>query len=76
MTIEAIRRVMHDNKPFKLRTADGEVIEIPHPDFIAVAPNGKWVIVTHTDDQWKWIDAQSITAIEGHGPQPETAGRR
>ena len=75
MTIEAIRQVMHANKPFKLRTADGRVVEIPHTDFVAVAPTGRWVVVIHPDEHWEWIDVKAITAIEGYGPQPEAAGK-
>ena len=54
---------MHENRPFKVRTADGKVVTVPHQDFAALSPNGRtFVVMTETD--WETLDISLISAIE------------
>mgnify|MGYP001214897220 CR=1 FL=1 len=52
MDVNAIREAMHAEpfQSFRLRLADGREMAVPHPDFIAVAPNGRRVVVFGTHD--------------------------
>lgn len=36
--------------PYEIHTASGEAYEIPHPDFISVAPRGSFVVVFNPKD--------------------------
>lgn len=45
MTTEDIREALHSNKPFKVHTADGKVVDVPHQDFAAVSPDGRTFVV-------------------------------
>jgi hypothetical protein len=37
-------------RPFRLRLADGREIPIPHPEYVAVAANGRRVVAFNPDD--------------------------
>ena len=63
MTTEEIRKALHANKPFKVRTSDGKVVEVPHQDFAALSRNGKSFVVM-TDEEWEVLDVSLISAIE------------
>jgi hypothetical protein len=51
-------------RPFGLRLADGEVIPVPHPDFIARSPAGRTVVVFGKNDSMKIIDLFLVTSLE------------
>ena len=55
MTIEKIREAMHQQPfiSFLVRTVEGQVYEVRHPDFIATSTNGR--IVTVFDDAGQHI---------------------
>jgi hypothetical protein len=36
--------------------ADGRSIEVRHPDFVAVTPTGRTIIVTHPDENFSVLD--------------------
>ena len=63
MTTEEIRNALHTNKPFKVRTADGKVVEVPHQDFAALSPNGRTFVVMK-EESWEIMDIPLIAAIE------------
>ena len=54
---------MHSNRPFKVRTADGKIVPVPHQDFAALSPNGRTFVVM-TDEAWEQLDVRLISAIE------------
>jgi len=64
MTIEAIREVMHKAIPFQLKTADGSVYHVKHPDFISVSEGEDGVVVVHTDSGLAILALPTVTAIE------------
>ncbi len=64
MTSDIIRNAMHSNLPFRVRTADGKVIEVPHQDYVALPPNGRIMIVMTPDGLWEVLDVRLITALE------------
>ncbi len=64
MTTEAIREVMHQAVPFDLKTADGSVYAVKHPDFVSVGDAEDGVVVVHTDSGLAILSLGNITAIE------------
>ncbi|MBM3851708.1 MAG: hypothetical protein FJ399_00970 [Verrucomicrobia bacterium] len=63
MTAADIRTALHSNRPFKVRTADGKVIKVPHQDFAALSRNGRTLVVM-TEKTWEVLDVLLISAIE------------
>lgn len=66
MEVNAIRETMHVRpfQPFRLRLADGRELIIRHPDFIAVAPNGRRVVVFDQEDAMSVLEPLLIVSIE------------
>ena len=63
MTAEAIKEALHSNKPFKVRTSDGKMLNVPHQDFAALSPDGR-VFIVMTGKTWQVLDVLLISAIE------------
>jgi hypothetical protein len=73
MDVNAIREAMYTEpfRPFRLRLADGRELNIPHPDFIAVAPNGRRVVVfSHPDDSLSILEPLLIVSVEVPAASP------
>jgi hypothetical protein len=34
-------------QPFRIHLADSRVLEVPHPEFVAIQPDGRWIIVVN-----------------------------
>jgi len=63
---------MGKNVPFKVRTADGKTVSVPHPDFAAISPSGRFLYVYYDDDSSETLDVFLISAVEV-GPAPQKA---
>lgn len=63
MTTDAMREVMHRAVPFELKTADGSVYAVKHPDFVSVGAPEDDVVVVHTDSGLAILSLTNITAI-------------
>ena len=72
MVVDAIRELNRavPFRPYSLRLASGVVHPVPHPDFIAVAPKGSWVMVSDENDHPHWINALVIEEVT---PSPSEA---
>jgi hypothetical protein len=55
--------------PFEIRTAGGQRLRVPHPDFVLVSPKGSWVIVTDENDRPRHVSALLIEEV---APASET----
>ena len=55
---------MHQAVPFELKTADGSVYGVKHPDFVSVGEAEDGVVVVHTDSGLAILALANITAIE------------
>ena len=66
MTIDGIKEAAHHESfhPFGLRLADGKVVKVAHPDYIAFGPKGRTVVVYGPDDSFRVLDVILITALE------------
>ena len=57
---EAIRRQPFE--PFSIGLADGRVLPVPHPDFVALTP--RRVIVVAEDGSWSVVEPVLIVSLD------------
>ena len=66
MTMQQMRAAFQA-KPFRafnLHLADGDVLPVPHPDFIAIGPGGRTVVVFGKGDEMGIVDLLLVMRIE------------
>lgn len=68
MTAEAIRTELQAGRSFRLRTADGKIVEVSHSEFAILSPTGGTLIVFNRDDTYEVLDVLLISALEGSRP--------
>ncbi len=53
VAIESIRKFNHAVPfvPYEIDTVSGETYEVPHPDFVMIAPRGSFVVVFDPNDR-------------------------
>lgn len=66
MKQERIIEMLHGEpfKPFEIRTSDGRVYEVDHPDFVARSRDGRTITYYTSDDRMVVIDTAQIVALE------------
>jgi hypothetical protein len=82
MTIDRIRAQVHLNpvRPFTLHRVDDREIYVPHPDFVALGPLGRTILVNRPDESHHIVDLLLVTnlhvspASSASGSQTETGG--
>jgi hypothetical protein len=77
MDIGGIREAMHQQpfRPFELRLADGRSILVRHPEFIAIAPNSRRIVVfAPPDDAMSILEPLLIVSIEYPATAPAAPG--
>jgi hypothetical protein len=69
VTIDAIKETVHTEPfhPFGPRLADGKVVKVSQPDYIAFGPKGRTVVVYGADGSFRIPDVTLITALERNG---------
>ena len=52
MTPDELRKLLRAApfKPFRLNLADGRSFDVPHPEFVAIKPHGRWIVVVTPDE--------------------------
>ncbi len=70
MTIEAIREALRNRRPFKVTTADGRTLEVPHPEFAAMSRSGRLLYVMLENDHTEALDVLLITGLQQESPLP------
>lgn len=66
MTIQQLRKA-YDAKPFRpysIKLADGSQLRVRSPEFVAITPGGRTVIVVTGDDDYEVVDLLLVTALE------------
>jgi len=66
MTIEQLRSV-HQARPFRpfvLHLADGQMLSVPHSEFLSHSPTGRTVVVHESDESYSIVDLLLVTRIE------------
>jgi hypothetical protein len=78
MTSERLAEMMGARpfRPFALRLADGELVRVEHPEFIARSPNGRTVVVFGPNDRMKILDLFLITSLETVPPASKNGRKR
>jgi hypothetical protein len=68
MTIEQIRRAHRAQPfhPFEMHLADGRALQVPHPEFLAIAPPGRTIGVGMPDGTIEIVDLLLVTSIKPH----------
>jgi hypothetical protein len=64
MDIDGIRQALH-RQPFQrftMRLGDGRALPVPHPDFVAVAPQR--IIVVAEDNSWSVIEPFLVVSLD------------
>lgn len=51
-------------RPFTIRMADGRTFQVDHPDFIALSPSGRTVIIFQRDDSYSILDLLLMSELE------------
>lgn len=74
MEAETIREAARKQpfQPFKLKLVDGAEVTVRHPDFIAVEPNGRRLVVFGEDGSMSILEPFLILSIEIPAPQQST----
>jgi hypothetical protein len=66
MTIEQLRKFHRAApfQPFDIYLADGRVLPVPHPEFLAIVPPGRTVGVAGDDGAIETIDLLLVTGLK------------
>jgi hypothetical protein len=70
MTIQQLRNAYESKpfRPFAIKLADGAQFRVRSPEFLAISPGGRTVIVVTGDDDFQVVDLLLVTALEfGNG---------
>jgi hypothetical protein len=72
--LDFMRRVPFE--PFDIKTSDGRVYNVDHPEFISVTRDYSLLLYqTPEDDRTVWIDTASIVALEQANRPPAATER-
>jgi hypothetical protein len=66
MTPDKVRAYLNADpfRPFVLRLPSGKTVDVPHPDFAAISPQGRTLVVLHEDETESVVDVMLVEAIE------------
>ena len=66
MTAERIRGLLGADpfRPFVLHLPSGKTVEVPHPDFAAISPTGRILVVLGEQDSETIVDIALIEKAE------------
>ncbi|MBI4324490.1 MAG: hypothetical protein HY674_04430 [Chloroflexi bacterium] len=76
MTSEELRQLLRASafRPFTVHTTDGSFL-VPHPEFAAMTPPGRTLIVFHKNDNaYDILDVDLIARVEVHEPKKRRRG--
>jgi hypothetical protein len=74
MTIEQLRK-LHQARPFQpfdIHLADGRLLPVEHPEFLAITPPGRTIGAGLRDGTIEIVDLPVVTSLK---PRREGAGR-
>jgi hypothetical protein len=72
MTTEHIKEYLQDSpfRPFKIVSADGHEIEVPHQDYVSFGPKGRTAVVWKPNEAFSVVDLMLVTRLEFGEPKP------
>lgn len=65
MTIDKIKAAYEARPfvPFTIHLADGRTLRVEHPEFMAMMPGGRAIIVVLDDDSWQVVDLLLVVSL-------------
>lgn len=51
-------------RPFVIHLADGQQVDIRHPEQVAIHPLGRTAVVINADESWQAVDLLLVTSLE------------
>ena len=77
MTTEQIRGYLDGSpfQPFRIVSADGHEIEVPHPDYVSIGPGGRTAVIWRPSGSFAIFDMDLVTRLEFAGPKKKRPGR-
>jgi hypothetical protein len=51
-------------RPFQMNLADGDSVQVQHPELAILSPSGRTLVAFTPDDQMKIVDLLLVTSIE------------
>ncbi len=69
MRIEAIEEALQASAfvPFRLLLPSDRALPVPHPDFVSIAPNRKWVLVWNRRGGWSLVEPALVVQLAFNG---------
>ena len=69
MRIEAIEEALHANPfvPFQIVLPSDRVVPVPHPDFVSIAPNRKWIFVWNKRGGFSYVEPALVVQLTFNG---------
>ncbi len=64
MTLEDIRTILHGTHGFKIRMVSGRVIDVPHPDFVALTRSSSSLLLSGENSLVEIVRLNQIESIE------------
>ena len=64
MTLDDIKKLLHGTQPFKIRMVSGRVIEVPHPDFVALTRSNSSLLLSGEQTIVEIVRLSQIESIE------------
>ena len=63
MTIEKIRRILHEDAPFTIHLVSGRQFRVPHTDYAALGMNNSTLVFTDDTGSLELIRLSSIESL-------------
>ena len=69
MRIEAIQEALHAKPfvPFRLVLPSDRAVPVPHPGFVSISPNRKWVLVWNKRGGISWVEPGLVVELALNG---------
>jgi hypothetical protein len=69
MRIEAIEEALRAEPfvPFRIILPSDRPVAVPHPEFVSVAPNRKWLLVWNKRGGWSLVEPALVVELAFNG---------
>lgn len=72
MTTDRFRGTLHQQpfRPFTIQMADGRLLDVVHPDFVAQSPSERTLILFQTDETYSVLDLALMSEFQVTNGRP------
>jgi len=69
MRIEAIEEALQTKPfvPFRFVLPSDRAVTVPHPEFVSVAPNRRWILVWNRRGGWSLVEPSLVVELAFNG---------